>query len=83
MTSTSSFKSIENHNNNIETYCDKDVVKILVGNKSDLEGERRVTFDDLTEKANELKMKYFETSAVQSKHHTILELFTEVAITCC
>ena len=49
--SPNSFKSVEAHLNNVENYCKKDVIKIMVGNKCDLEGERRITFDDMHDKA--------------------------------
>ena len=81
--SPSSFKSIENHLNNIDNYCKPDVIKILVGNKSDLEVERRCTYDDMNDKAQETNMKCFETSAIDSKNATIFELFNEISIMLC
>ena len=46
--SPSSFKSVENHFEQIDTYCkNPNLIKILIGNKCDLENDRRVTFDDL------------------------------------
>ena len=53
---------------------------MLVGNKCDLETERRVMFDDLSDKAAELEVPYFETSALPDKKSTIDELFQEVVL---
>ena len=49
-----------------------------MGNKSDLEFERRISFDDLKEKKNDLSVRGFETSAL--KKPTIDELFRELII---
>ena len=54
------------------------MVKYLVGNKCDLEFERRITFDDLEDKKNDLGVRGFETSAL--KKTTIDELFHELII---
>ncbi len=65
--------------NSVENYCSKDVIKILVGNKCDLEGERRISFDDMQDKANDMGLRAFETSALESRRGTIEELFSEIA----
>ena len=54
------------------------MIKYLVGNKCDLEFERRITFDDLEDKKNDLGVRGFETSAL--KKTTIDELFHELII---
>lgn len=74
----STFQAIDQHLNSITQYCDENVLKILVGNKADLE-ERHISFDDISDKAEELKIKFFETSAIPEKKSTIDELFTEIA----
>ena len=55
-----------------------DVIKYLVGNKCDLDLERRVSFDELQEKAMELNIRGFETSALPDKKSTIEDLFSEL-----
>ena len=73
------FKSVDNHMNNINQYCnDENVLKFLVGNKCDLEEDRRVTFDDLLEKQQDYNIRGFETSALPERKSTIDELFSEV-----
>ncbi len=41
----------------------KNVYKILIGNKCDLEEKRQVTYDQAKEMAEQFGMKYIETSA--------------------
>ena len=81
--SNNSFKSLDDHLHNVDNYCKQDVIKIICGNKCDLETERRVTFDDLQEKATELGTKYFETSALEEKKGTIFEMFGEISVLLC
>ncbi len=42
------------------------MVKLLVGNKCDLEGSRAVTYDEGKEFADSLTIKFIETSAKNS-----------------
>ena len=77
--SPASFKSIDTHMNNIDNYCSKDVIKIIAGNKCDLD-ERHITWDDMIEKAQDLGVKSFETSAMENKRSTINDLFAEISM---
>lgn len=43
-------------------YVNKDVTYVLVGNKSDLEEHREVSFEEGKEFADRLNMKFFESS---------------------
>ena len=64
------------HIQNVESVCGPETVKLICGNKCDLENERRVPFDDLIDKAaTHEKILYQETSAVSSRHETIEQLF--------
>ncbi len=56
------------------------VVKMIVGNKCDLDNERRVTFDELTELANSQNIEsYYETSATSVRHRgTIVGVLNDV-----
>ena len=47
----------------IEKNSSKDVYKLLIGNKNDLEDKRQVTFDEGKEFASINGMEFFETSA--------------------
>jgi GTPase SAR1 family protein len=60
--------------------CSDDVKIYIVGNKCDLETERKVSHEDGKEKADELKnvVAFFETSAIDGKKSTINELFSSV-----
>lgn len=61
-----SFDSIRNWMEQIQIYGHKDVNKILVGNKCDLEALRIVTTKMGKELANEFGVDFFETSAKES-----------------
>ena len=56
------FKSLNNWLIEIERNANKNVIKILIGNKCDL-NERKVTMKQASEFAEENGMKYIETSA--------------------
>ena len=47
----------------IKEHADPTVIKILVGNKVDLEGERKVSFQEAETLAKANGMKYYDTSA--------------------
>ena len=54
-----------------------DVSKVLIGNKSDLSGERQVTVEDDQYLADTMKCKYFEASAKSGEN--IAEALDEIA----
>ncbi len=65
--------------NTISEYCEnKNVLKFLVGNKCDLEQDRRITYNDLLQKAEEHNCKGFETSTMPEFASTIDELLNGV-----
>ncbi len=66
MTDKQTFKDIENWLEEVEKHADDNVVKLLVGNKSDLENERQVTKAEGQEYADTLGVKFMETSAKES-----------------
>jgi GTPase SAR1 family protein len=51
--------------------------KILVGNKNDLEKDRKVTFEQGKEFANQNGMKFFETSV--KENNNVKEIFLTIA----
>ena len=46
-----------------DTLCDSDVILVLIGNKSDLENERKVMVEEAETFSKDHNMKYFEISA--------------------
>ena len=57
--SPSSFKELNNYKENVDDYTNNHPIIIIVGNKSDLEYERRVAYDELCEKAADLGVEHF------------------------
>lgn len=58
-----SFEAIQNWLRQIELHADANVAKVLVGNKSDLDSLREVTYSEGSDLAHDYGMKFFETSA--------------------
>ena len=58
-----SFSDVTTWLNSIREHADPNVVKILVGNKCDLENERRVTIEAAETLAKQNDMHYYDTSA--------------------
>ena len=63
ITNRESFKNLENWLGEIEKNSSENVLKILIGNKCDLENERDVQFDEGQAFANRNGMQFIETSA--------------------
>jgi len=52
----------------VDKFANENVVKLLVGNKCDMEGSRAVTFEEGKEFADSLGIKFIETSAKTSNN---------------
>ena len=77
--SVQSMKSVDEYCGDIEQRCHENVLKFLVGNKSDLDGSRKVFWEDLEAKGELYNINnIFETSAIREKSETIQQLFNEV-----
>ncbi|KAJ2868081.1 AdoMet-dependent rRNA methyltransferase spb1 [Coemansia aciculifera] len=63
VTDERSFNNIENWYKNVEHYASEGVNKILIGNKCDIEGSRAVSKESGQKLADELGIKFLETSA--------------------
>ena len=63
VTDESSFENIRNWVRNVEQHASDGVMKILIGNKCDIEDQRRVPTAKGKELADELGIPFFETSA--------------------
>ena len=66
ITDLESFQNLNAWLIEIEKNGSKGVYKILVGNKSDMESERKVTYQQGKDFADQYGMKFFETSAKNS-----------------
>jgi small GTP-binding protein len=73
VTDENSFKNIRNWVKQIEQNAQTNVCKVLVGNKCDRE-DRKVSYDEGLQLANEFKMPFFETSA--KSNYNVNETFT-------
>lgn len=73
ITNTESFKNVRDWLSQIEQNASPNIVKVLVGNKCDLERERRVSTENGKKLADEFNMEFFETSA--AKDIMITEVF--------
>ena len=63
VTNEKTFNNITNWLRNIEENAKEDVEKIIVGNKTDLESQRRVSTEKAQKMAIEYGIKLIETSA--------------------
>ena len=63
MSDKDSFKNLSNWLIEIEKNASKNVLKVLIGNKSDLEDKRIVSFNQGKEFADTYGLKFIETSA--------------------
>ena len=66
ITDMESFQNLNTWLIEIEKNASKNVYKILVGNKCDMENERKVTVEQGKEFAEQYGMQFFETSAKNS-----------------
>ena len=66
ITDLESFQNLNSWLIEIEKNASKNVYKILVGNKCDMESERKVTIEQGKDFATKYGMKFFETSAKES-----------------
>ena len=63
VTDQQSFTDVTTWLNSIREHADPNVVKVLVGNKCDLENERRVSYQEAADLAKANGMHYYDTSA--------------------
>ena len=81
ITDRDSFTNLTSWLIEIEKNANKNVFKLLIGNKNDLESERKVTFNEGKEFADSNGMKFIETSAkTADKVYEAFELLTKEII---
>ena len=76
VTEKESFESLNNWLIEIEKNANKNVVKILIGNKNDLEEKRVISFSQAKDFADSNGLKYVETSA--KLNNNVTEAFSEI-----
>ena len=81
ITDRDSFENLNSWLIEIEKNANKNVYKLLIGNKSDLEDKRKVTYQEGKEFATSNGMQFIETSAkTDSKVKDAFELLTQEII---
>ena len=68
ITREKTFKDIDKWITELKENGNEDMIIILIGNKLDLENSREVIIDDVKRKAKELKVGFFETSALDGSN---------------
>ena len=76
LTEKESFESLNNWLIEIEKNANKNVIKILIGNKNDLEDKRVVSYNEAKDFADSNGLKYVETSA--KTNNNVTEAFSEI-----
>ena len=76
LTEKESFESLNNWLIEIEKNANKNVIKILIGNKNDLEEKRVISFSQAKDFADSNGLKYVETSA--KLNNNVTEAFSEI-----
>jgi Ras-related protein Rab-1A len=66
ITNYETFINIKDWSDEVDKYVNSHITKILIGNKLDLESERKVSFQEAYMYARSLEMEYIETSAKNS-----------------
>ena len=76
LTNQESFDNVKTWMNSIYKHSDPSIAKVLVGNKVDLESERKIPKHVAAKLAQEHGMEYFETSA--KLNHNITEVINSI-----
>mgnify|MGYP000872807846 CR=1 FL=1 len=78
VTNEDTFKNVRKWMESIFEHADHNICKVMVGNKIDLEEDRRISAKEAQDLANQYQMKYFEASA---KENTGIAEFFETLMT--
>ncbi len=75
---SSTFDIVKKRFSKIITMKGNDIPIIIIGNKKDLENERKVLFKDAKNFANEKKVQYYETSALNDENNECKNILLEI-----
>jgi small GTP-binding protein len=78
VTERESFENIRNWINEIKTYGDERVCILLVGNKSDIEDKRAVSYKEGADLAAEIGTRFWEVSA--KNNINVREAYEDIAL---
>ena len=80
ITNPKSFENLDKWLSDLKTNAEEKISIVLLGNKSDLEGERKITLEQGKEKAEFYKLAFMETSALNGNNieKAFNELITDV-----
>ena len=76
ITDKQTFQNVSQWIKEITDYAPENVVKLLIGNKSDLEMERKVSTDEAQQFAQRLRVNFLEASAKTSSN--VEEMFVKI-----
>ena len=84
ITRKATFENIDKWIPDLKTNGDKDIIIMLIGNKNDLENERQVSLDEGKQKAENYKVAFLETSALNGTNiqRAFQELIEDVYKNC-
>ena len=68
ITDRESFSAVESWMGEVEKHASDNISRILVGNKSDMESQRQVSFEEGKELAEHYNVRFLETSAKDCKN---------------
>lgn len=68
ITDRESFSAVESWMGEVEKHASDNISRILVGNKSDMENQRQVSFEEGKELAEHYNVRFLETSAKDCKN---------------
>ena len=74
----STFDIVKKRHNKIISMKGNQIPIILIGNKKDLDNERKVSFKDAKNFANENKIQYYETSALNDEINECKNILLEI-----
>jgi Ras-related protein Rab-1A len=77
VTDRESFNHVQHWMQEIDKYANEGVIKLLVGNKSDLQSKKVVSYDEAKQLADSMGLILLETSAKNA--HNVEQAFTKMA----